>query len=278
MQAIQDALDEHRLTLATTWIDRYGHRPHRVELPAAPSRPRQVIPFDGHPGLTLGKDEQAMLALFDTGWPTLCPRSAEIIGALLDCPRATTARLAELAAAQTPQRWSSPEQWLESSIWDGIRPPDLTLPAAGEDPELDEYPAVQELRRHLHLTRREWESWQAGFAILVEACDDPPVDTMAELLAFWQDIGILVSADDDDDNAVWTLDASLPSPWHVVYARGSRVPPHILAAALDWLLDGDVPLDPDLPPREVFNLIVASGGGSASTAVAVNGGAVGIAG
>ncbi|MDP4509998.1 hypothetical protein [Nonomuraea turcica] len=278
MQAIQDALEEHRLTLATAWIDRYGHRPHRVELPAAPSRPRQVIPFDGHPGLTLGKDEQAMLALFDTGWPTLCPRSAEIVGALLDCPRATTARLAELAAAQTPERWSSPQQWLDSGIWDGIQPPGLDLPAAGEDPGLDEYPPVQVLRHHIKEDHAVWERWQAGFATLIEACDDPPVDTMADLLAFWQDIGILISHGNDAGHPVWSLDTSPPSPWRVVYARGPLVPPHILAAALDWLLDQDVPLDADLPPREVFNLIMTSSAHHGPADNASTSGAVGVPG
>lgn len=263
MRAIHDALDDQRMALAANWIDRYGRRPHRLELPSPPSRPRQVFPFDDDASLTLGEDDQAMLALYDTGWPALCPRSAEIIAALLDCPRGTTADLAEIAAIQTPERWSSGEQWLESSIWDGIRPPALALPATGEAPELDEHPSIQVLRRHLHEDHHAWERWNTGFATLVEACDDPPVDTMAELLAFWQDIGILTSHDSTADEPLWALHPSLPSPWRVMYARGRHVQPHVLASALDHLLANDVPLDPNLPPREVFNLIIAPKGESA---------------
>ncbi|MFI7611410.1 hypothetical protein ACIBP6_09350 [Nonomuraea terrae] len=271
MQAIQDALEEHRTLLAATWIDRYGHRPHRVELPAAPSRLRLVGPLDGHPGLTADKDEQAMLALYDTGWLTLCPRSAEIVDALLQRPRATTAVLADLAAAKAPERWSCGEQWLESSIWDGIRPPNLVLPALGEDPELDEHPSVQVLRGALATRRREWELWQARFATLVEACDDPPLDTMADLLAFWHDIGLLVADGSQADAPVWKLADQPPTPWRVVHTRGHLVPPHLLAAALDWLLDSDTPEDTELLPCEVFAIITPFGGGHPSSTVAVHG-------
>jgi hypothetical protein len=199
-----------------------------------------------------------MIALYDSGWPILCPRSAEVIGALLDHPRLTTAQLAEIAAAQTPQRWSSAEQWLASNIWDGIRPPDLALPALGAAPDLDEHPAIQVLRQHLTDGHHAWERWNAGFAGLVEACNNPPVDTMAELLAFWQDIGILVSSDNGSDELLWSLHPSLPSPWQTLYARGRLVQPTVLASALDYLLDTSVPLDPALPPRELFNVIIAS--------------------
>ncbi|MEV1177101.1 hypothetical protein [Nonomuraea sp. NPDC049784] len=258
MQAITDALDEHRVELAAAWIARYGTRPHRLEQPAAPSRPRQVAPFDGCSGLTLGEDEQAMLALYDSGWPSLCPRSAEIIRALLDCPRATIGRLAELAAAQAPERWSHGEQWLQSDIWDGIRPPDLALPPLGQVPELDEHPAVQELRRHMNASQGTCEVWQTGFKFLVEACDDPPIDTMADLLAFWQDLGILVPDGHKADATIWRLAALPPSAWRVMYARGRFVPSHVLATALDWLLEGETPQDPDISPSEVFNLLLTS--------------------
>ncbi|MFB4294691.1 hypothetical protein ACBI99_44150 [Nonomuraea sp. ATR24] len=271
MQAIQDALEEYRARLATTWIERYGHRPHRVELPAAPSRPLHVVPLDGHPGLTADRNEQAMLALFDTGWLKLCPRSAEVVGALLQCPRATTADLAGLAASAAPERWASGEQWLESDIWDGIRPPNLVLPALGEDPELDEHPSVQVLRDALTARRREWELWHAGFATLVEACDDPPLDTMADLLAFWHDIGLLVADGNEADAPVWKLAAEPPTPWRVVHTRGHLVPPQRLAAALDWLLDSDTPEDADLLPCEVFALISPSAGGHSSSTITVHG-------
>ncbi|MEV0307167.1 hypothetical protein [Nonomuraea fuscirosea] len=271
-QAIQDALEEHRARLAATWIDRYGRRPHRVELPAAPNRLRQVAPLDGHPGLTADTDEQAMLALYGTGWLHLCPRSAEIIDALLHCPRATTAALADLAAAAAPKRWPSGEHWLESDIWDGIRPPTLTLPAPGEDPELDEHPSVQVLRGALTTRRCEWELWRTGFATLVEACDDPPLDTMADLLAFWQDIGLLVAdGNEADDAPVWKVAAQPPTPWRVVHTRGHLVPPHLLAAALDWLLDSDTPEDAELMPCEVFAIISPSGGRHSSSAAAIHG-------
>ncbi|MFI7707382.1 hypothetical protein [Nonomuraea sp. NPDC049480] len=273
MHAIQDALDDQRQALADTWTQRYGCLPHRLELPAPPSRARRVLALDGDTGLKPGEEEQAMLALYDTGWPALCPRAAEIISTLMDCPRATTTRLAELAAAQTPHRWSSPEQWLESSIWDGVRPPGVALPAAGQDPALDEYPPVQMLRRHLDDDQTGWERWQAGFATLVEACDDPPVDTMADLVAFWQDIGILISRGGEGGHPLWTLDASPPSPWRVVHSRGPAVPPHILAAALDWLLDEDVPVDAELPPREVFTLLMTSSAHHGSAANIVTSGA-----
>ncbi|MGV9600724.1 hypothetical protein ACWDR1_29085 [Streptosporangium sandarakinum] len=278
IHAIQDALETQRWHLAATWIDRYGRRAHRLELPSLPSRPGHVATLEGCAGLTLGADEQAMLALYDSGWPIVCPRSAEIIGVLLDYPQITTAGLAEIAAAQAPDRWSTAEQWLQSSIWDGIRPPAVDLPPVGQDPELDEYPPFQALLHRLGDDQGVWERWCAGFAALVHACDDPPVDTMAELLAFWQDTGILTSpGGNEDDEPVWSLNASLPSPWRVVYGCGSLVPPHILAATLDWLLDNNVPWDADLPPREVFNLITASSGGGASGS-AVNGEVVGVVG
>ncbi|MEV0632133.1 hypothetical protein [Nonomuraea wenchangensis] len=257
-QAVQEACEEHRVELAAAWIIRYGTRPHRLEQPAAPSRPRQVSPIDGCSGPTLGEDEQAMLALYSSGWPSLCPRSAEIIRSLLDCPRATIGRLAELAAAQVPERWSHGEEWLQSSIWDGIQPPDLNLPPLGHAPELDEHPAVQELRRHVNVSQRAYENWQAGFGVFVEACDDPPIDTMGDLLAFWQDLGILVPDGHESDGTIWRIAPLPPSAWRVVYSRGPLVPSHVLAAALDWLLECEAPQDPDLPPREVFNLILTS--------------------
>ncbi|MEU6721716.1 hypothetical protein ABZ897_60655 [Nonomuraea sp. NPDC046802] len=272
-QAIQDALKKQRLALATTWIQRYGgHRPHRLDLPTPPRRSRQIIPFNDHPSTQPG-DDHALLALYDTGWPTLCPRSAEIINALLECPRATTARLANIAAAQTPHRWPTAEQWLASCIWDGIRPPDVCLPASHDAPELDELPVVQSLRDHLSEAQREWEGWRDGFSTLVEACDDPPLDTMADLLAFWQDIGILVADGDEAGAPVWALQASPPSPWRVLYTRGTLVSPHLLAAALDWLLNGGTPLDAELPPRDVFNLLLASNTPPRSPAGSVVGGA-----
>lgn len=103
------------------------------------------------------------------------------------------------------------------------------------------------MRRYLNAGQREWELWQAGFDILVEACDDPPIDTMAELLAFWQDVGILVADGNEAGEPIWMLPAFPPSPWRVVYVRGQLVRSHQLAAALDWLLECDVPRDPDLP-------------------------------
>ncbi|MGW5155746.1 hypothetical protein ACWEPN_09720 [Nonomuraea wenchangensis] len=257
-QAVQDAREEHRVELAAAWIIRYGTCPHRLEQPAAPNRPRQVPPIDGVSGLTLDGNEQAMLALYDSGWPSLCPRSAEIIRVLLDCPRATIGRLAELAAAQAPERWADGEQWLQSSVWDGIRPPDLALPPLGQAPELDEHPVVQELRRHLNAGQRACEIWQAGFEVFVEACDDPPIDTMADLLAFWQDLGILVPDGHEAATTIWQLAPQPPSAWWVVYSRGRLVPSNVLAAALDWLLESETPQDPDISPSEVFNLILAS--------------------
>ncbi|MER5625102.1 hypothetical protein ABT061_29120 [Streptosporangium sp. NPDC002544] len=38
-QAEEDAVECQRVVLAHDWIDRYGRRPHRVELPTLPSRP-----------------------------------------------------------------------------------------------------------------------------------------------------------------------------------------------------------------------------------------------
>ncbi|MEV4172520.1 hypothetical protein [Nonomuraea sp. NPDC049709] len=157
MQALQDALEEQRVELAARWADRYGRRPDRLELPSPPVRPRKVAPLDGRPGLELDRDDQAMLAFHDSGWPMLCPRSAEIIDALLTCPHGTVAELAELASYRTPQRWACGEEWLESSIWDGIRPPDLVLPAPGAASDLDEQPAIQVLRRHLTDDHQAWE-------------------------------------------------------------------------------------------------------------------------
>ncbi|MEV1245510.1 hypothetical protein ACIBO2_51880 [Nonomuraea sp. NPDC050022] len=260
MHAVQDALEEQRLALAATWINRYGSRPHRLDLPSPPSRPRRVAALDGAVGLRPGKEEQAMLALYDSGWLELCPRAAEIIGVLLDCPCATRGRLAELAAGQAPDRWLSAEQWLESSIWDGIRPPLLALPPVGHTPDLDECPPFHMLRHHMDENLGAWERWSAGFSALVEACDDPPVETMAELIAFWQDVGILVGCGGDGDHPLWTVNASLSSPWRMVYTRGPLVPVPALAAALDWLLEENAPLDEELLPREVFNLIVTSPG------------------
>ncbi|MEU8252186.1 hypothetical protein [Nonomuraea sp. NPDC048916] len=179
--------------------------------------------------------------------------------------------------AKAPERWSSGGQWLESDIWDGIRPPCLLLPSPGEDPELDEHPTVQVLRGRLNRTRREWELWRSGFSTLVEACDDPPIDTMADLLAFWQDIGLLVADGSQASSPVWKLPASPPTPWRVVHARGNFVQPHRLAAALDWLLDSDTPEDPEFLPRDIFALIWAASGECSSDAAPVAGGAVDVA-
>ncbi|NJP98459.1 hypothetical protein HCN51_55105 [Nonomuraea sp. FMUSA5-5] len=257
VQALHDALADQRLDLVDSWIQRYGHRPHRVELPTLPTRTRGTPPVDERAGVQSGLQEQPLIALHDTGWPQLCPRSAEIITALMARPQATTTQLAEAAAAQSPHRWASAEQWLESSIWDGIQPPDFALPAPEERPELDEHPFVQVLRRQLEDGHHEWRHWHSSFAVLVEACDDPPVDTMAELLAFWQDIGILTTSDRSAHDPLWSVPPSPPSPWRVLFTRGHLVPPRLLASALDCLLlDSSVPVDPDLPPREVFNLIV----------------------
>ncbi|GAA3604222.1 hypothetical protein GCM10022419_106080 [Nonomuraea rosea] len=276
LRAIQDALDEQRIGLAARWADHYGRRPHRLELPSPPGRPRRPALVDDHVELAFAEDEQAMLALYDTGWPALCPRSAEIIDALLDWPRATITDVAIIATEQRPERWSSAEQWLESSIWDGIRPPALALPAAGQAPELDEHPAVQVLRRHLDDDHHAWQRWHTGFSALVEACDDPPLETMADLLAFWQDIGILTSHDSATNTLIWKVEKSPPSPWRVLYTRGHLVEPRLLATALDWLLANDTPQDPDLPPREVFHVILTSNAQPSPASDMVGSGATGM--
>ncbi|MEU8252334.1 hypothetical protein [Nonomuraea sp. NPDC048916] len=271
-RAVEDALEDQRLSLATTWIDRYGRRPHRLELPSPAGRPRQVASLPGRTEFKADPEELAILTLYASGWPTLCPRSAEIISALMDCPHPTTARLAEIAAAQAPKRWAGGEQWLDSSIWDGVQPPALALPAADQAPELDEYPPVRVLRHRLDDDQNAWRRWQTGFATLVEACDDPPVDTMAELLAFWQDIGILIPHGSDAGQPIWAVDASLPSPWRVVYTRGTVVPAPVLVTTLDWLLEEDVPVDDDLPPRELFQWILTSGGNRGDRTAMLTGG------
>jgi hypothetical protein len=59
------------------------------------------------------------------------------------------------------------------------------------------------LRRHLNAGQRQWEVWQAGFDALVEACDDPPIDTMVDPMAFWQAIGLLVADDGAAGGVAW---------------------------------------------------------------------------
>ncbi|WP_144070244.1 DUF6042 family protein [Nonomuraea indica] len=103
---------------------------------------------------------------------------------------------------------------------------------------------------------RELKHWRAGFTAFAQACGHPAVETMADLLALWQDIGLLTANGATDDDPLWSLPVPLPSPWHVLYARGRTAPPHTLAAALDFLLDSATTWDREFSPREVFNLIV----------------------
>ncbi|MFF5211068.1 hypothetical protein [Streptosporangium sp. NPDC000396] len=260
-QAEEDAAEAQQVALAHDWIDRYGRRPHRVELPTLPSRPHQITLT--HPGAPAPADAEphAIITLHETGWPAICPRAGEIIRVFLDVPCASLQEIATHAAAQTPGRWSDGAQWLASSVWDGIQPPTDHMPAAGESPELDEYPGVHTLRLQMLSDERHLGRWQAGFSALVRACGHPAVETMAELLAFWQHVGILAQTQHTVTGAYThprlAVAAKVRSPWRVLQA-GSRCEAFdAVTRAVRFLITMAAPWDREVSPHEVLDLTQA---------------------
>ncbi|MEV4752641.1 hypothetical protein AB0K21_40330 [Streptosporangium sp. NPDC049248] len=256
-QAEEDAVECQRVTLAHDWIDRYGRRPHRVELPTLPSRPHQITIT--HPDAPRQADTpHAVIGVYETGWLTICPRAGEIIRAFLDAPRASAQEIAAHAAAQTPGRWGDGEQWLTSSIWDGIQPPLDCIPAAGEMPELDEYPGIHTLRLQMIGDERNWARWDSGFSALVQACGHPEVETMADLLTFWQHVGILTQTQITDAGSCaepeLMIGTTVRSPWRVLHAVGRPETPYALMGAVRFLTEVATPWDREISPGEVLEL------------------------
>ncbi|MEV4250865.1 hypothetical protein AB0J63_46670 [Streptosporangium canum] len=257
-QAEEDAVETQQVVLAQDWIDRYGRRPHRVELPTLPSRLRQITLTDPDiPGLA-DAQTHAIITVYESGWLTICPRAGEIIRAFLDTPRASPQEIAAHAAAHAPGRWPEAEHWLSSSVWDGIQPPLDHVPAAGEVPELDEYPGIHTLRLQMIGDEREWDRWQSGFYALVKACGHPPVETMADLLAFWRHVGILAQAQGADTGSYadpqLTVGTAVRSPWRVLHAIGKSEAPDALMRAVRFLIAVGAPWDQEISPHEVLNL------------------------
>ncbi|WP_436763157.1 hypothetical protein [Streptosporangium sp. V21-05] len=256
-QAEEDAVESQQITLAHEWIDRYGRRPHRVELPTLPPRPHQITL--AHPDAPASTDQpHPIITAYESGWLPLCPRAGEIIRVFLDTPRATAEEIAVHAAAQTPSRWSDAEQWLDSSIWDGIQPPLEHLPVTGEAPDLDEYPGIYTLRLQMISDERTWNHWESGFYALVQACGHPAVETMADLVAFWQHVGILTQTQGAPSSSPTgpqlMISATTRSPWRVLHAMGRPQTPHALMQAVRFLTQAAVPWDREISPSEVFDL------------------------
>ncbi|MEU8205562.1 hypothetical protein [Streptosporangium sp. NPDC049046] len=256
-QAEEDALECQRVTLAHDWTDRYGRRPHRVELPTLPSRPHQITLT--HPDLPRPADTpHAVIGVYETGWLTICPRAGEIIRAFLDAPCASAQEIAAHAAAQTPGRWDDGEQWLTSCVWDGIQPPLDCIPAAGEMPELDEYPGIHTLRLQMIGDEHSWARWDSGFSALVQACGHPQVETMADLLAFWQHVGILTQTQSADTSSCAApelmIGTTVRSPWRVLHAAGRPESPYALMGAVRFLTEVATPWDREISPGEVLEL------------------------
>ncbi|MFI6797607.1 hypothetical protein [Streptosporangium canum] len=258
-QAEEDAVECQQVALAQDWIDRYGRRPHRVELPTLPPRLHQItIP---QPGIPEPADTQphAIIALHETGWLTICPRAGEIIRAFLDASRASPQEIAAHAAAQAPGRWVDDQHWLSSNIWDGIQPPLDHMPAAGEAPELDEYPGVHTLRLQMISDEHIWARWHTGFSALVQACDHPAVETMADLLAFWQHLGILTQTQSADTGSCagpqLTVGNTVHSPWRVLHATKCSKAPDVLMRAVRFLIAVAIPWDHEIPPYKILDLV-----------------------
>ncbi|MGW4420485.1 hypothetical protein [Streptosporangium sp. NPDC004631] len=257
-QAEEDAVEIQQVVLAQDWIDRYGRRPHRVELPTLPPRSHQITIT--HPDVpdAAGTPPHAIITVYESGWLTVCPRAGEIVRAFLDAPCASLQEIAAHAAEQTPGRWTDGEQWLDSSVWDGIQPPLDYMPALGEAPELDEYPGIHTLRLQMIGDEHDWARWQSGFSALVQACGHPAVENMADLLAFWQHVGILAQTQSVDTPSgagpQLTVGTSVRSPWRVLHAIGNFEAPDALMRAVRFLLAVGAPWDQEIPPHEVLNL------------------------
>ncbi|WP_068923835.1 hypothetical protein [Planobispora rosea] len=212
-----------------------------------------TLPLRSHLDPALADDDalppssaEALINVHASGWLSICPRAAEIIRVFLDTPAASPTEIAEYAIAYAPERWSTPAQWLSSDIWDGIRPPVLELPDTGESAEIDEHPAVDLLRQQLSHGTQRHRRWQTGFIALVQACGHPAVATMADLLAFWRHLGLLLplleSEEDTGAEAPLALATMPPSPWRVLHAHGSAAP-QALGQSLTFLTEMTVPWD-----------------------------------
>lgn len=255
--AEEESADAQRWLQAEWWAERYGRLPSRLELPAPPALLGEIdaaYPEDGVPTSAEFR-RMAINYLYDSGWPDITPRAAEIIRALINLEYASAQRIAEHAIAQAPGRWATAREWLDSSIWDGYQPLAEQLPPAGAVPELDEYPGVRELRRRMERDGSRFRWWKDGFDAVVVACIGQPVSTMSELLAFWLDVGVLEEACDADAGGVRLCVEVVPaSPWLALGVGGEAGDRQLLSRALQFLAEAGVARDPDIPSGEEGDL------------------------
>jgi hypothetical protein len=253
--AEEQTADAQRTLQAEWWAERYARLPSRLELPAPPALLGEADLEDGVPA----RAEMRRLAihhLYDSGWPDITPRAAEIIRALADLEYASARQIAEHAIAHAPGRWVSAQEWLNSGIWDGYQLPEQHLPYTGAVPEFDENPRVRELRSRTEDDRSKIQWWQDGFHSLADACAQGPVSTMTELLAFWLDIHVLETCDADADGEPrLCFDVVPASPWLALGGATEAEDPQAQGRALRFLTEAGVPQDPVNLPGEEADLL-----------------------
>lgn len=254
--AEEETANAQRQLQAEWWAVRYARLPARLELPPPPALLCEADAEDGVPT----RAEMRRLAirhLYDSGWPDITPRAAEIIRALIDLEYASAQQIADHAIAHAPGRWAIAREWLDSSIWDGYQPPRQHLPPAGAVPELDEYPGVCELRSRMERdsSRIQWR--RDGFHSVVHACTHQPVSTMSELLAFWLDIYVLEAAcnADADGEPRLCIEVVPATPWLALSGAAETEDPHAQDRALQFLAEAGVPRDPIILPGEDGDLL-----------------------